>query len=125
MRLISLRDAASNTAAVSLRSDATKTRLPSGVNFSRFAVATFAFTVSITFFAAKSTIEIVPSPALAAQISLPSGDTSNPSAPRPTAITVSLQSGWGDGGGSPGRTCGVGEGAPPTGAPPRPAGIGS
>jgi hypothetical protein len=53
---------------------------------------TLAASVSVTFFDATSMIEIVPSCALAAQISLPPGETSKPSAPRPTGTTVSFQS---------------------------------
>ena len=70
----------------------TKTSLPSGVNFRRLAPVTFALNVCNTFLPARSRMEIVPSCAFAAQSSLPSGETSKPSAPRPTEITVSSQS---------------------------------
>src|ERR1039458_2352029 len=56
----------------------TNTRLPSGVNFRRLAPVTSAASVWITFLPAKSIMEIVPSWAFAAQISLPPGETAKP-----------------------------------------------
>jgi len=58
---------------------------------------------------------MVPSCAFAAQISLPSGETSNPSAPPPTLTTVSSQSAGGGPSGPPGRL------GAPGGGPPGPA----
>src|SRR5207244_12580628 len=68
------------------------TSVPSGVNFSRLAPRTSAPSVCTTALLVRSMIEIVPSCALATQASRPSGDTSIPSAPRPTGTTVSVQS---------------------------------
>jgi hypothetical protein len=62
------------------------------VNFSLFARRNGTFTVSVTCFAAVSMIDTVPSCAFATQSSLPSGERSNPSAPRPTGTTVTRQS---------------------------------
>src|ERR1700733_6440971 len=47
--------------------------------------------VCTTFLAAMSMMEMVPSCALATQISFLSGETSKPSEPFPTEITVSVQ----------------------------------
>src|SRR5260370_675543 len=67
---------------------AIKTRLPSGVNFSRLAPLNEIGRVCVTRLAAVSMMVTVASCAFAAQISLPSGDTSKPSAPRPAATLV-------------------------------------
>ena len=80
----------------------TRTREPSGVNFSRFAPGTFAAMVSVTVLETKLIIEMVPSCALATQISWPLGETSKPSEPLPIFTTVCSQSppgGVGRGGG--------------------------
>src|SRR6202050_1050702 len=66
--------------------------LPSGVNFSRFAPLTLADRVSMTFLLTTLMIDTAPPSALRTQISLQSGDTSNPSDPRPTGTTVPFQS---------------------------------
>ena len=92
----------------------------SGVNLRRLAPRAFAWRVAVTFFAAISMTETVPSHAFATQACLPSDETSNPSAPRPTGITVSFQSPpGGPGGGPPGpRIPGGGTPAPcQSGAP--------
>src|SRR5580704_2932497 len=87
----------------------TNTSLPSGVNLRRLAPRALAARVAVTFFTAISITEIVPSPALATQTCLPSGETSNPSEPRPTGITVSFQ--------SPPGGPGIGPGGIPGGGP--------
>src|ERR1700692_1586044 len=69
----------------------TNTNFPSGVNLTRFAPRTFAFRVWTTFLAEMSMTEIAPSCALPTQISFPTGETSKPSEPLPTGITVSVQ----------------------------------
>jgi len=67
------------------------TNLPSGVNFKRLAIVGPTVKVSTTDFLATSMFETVPPCELAAQTSLPSGDTSKPSGPFPTATWVALQ----------------------------------
>src|ERR1700686_1321900 len=69
----------------------TKANFPSGVNFRRFAPRILASRVCTTFLAARSMMEMEPSCALATQISFLSGETSKPSDPFPTGITVSVQ----------------------------------
>src|ERR1700726_982571 len=109
-RFTSLRAAASSTTKSDPPNVETNTNFPSGVNFRRFAPRTLAFRVCTTFLAARSTTEIVPSWALATQISLPSGETSKPSEPLPTGMTVSVQLVRGAGlGGAPGDGGGPGE----------------
>src|SRR5882724_165831 len=87
------------------------TRLPSGVNFSRLAWFTDTGKLSDAFLLATSIIVTVPSCALAAQISFPSGVTSNPSTPRPDATFVISHVLRVPPGGGPA----VGEGPPPGG----------
>src|ERR1700688_1413562 len=107
-RFTSLRVVPFNTTKSGPPNVETNTNFPSGVNFKRFAPRTFAFRVSTTFLAERSTTEIVPSCALPTQISFPSGETSKPSEPLPTGIADSVQlvrgAGRGDapGGGVPG-----------------------
>ena len=62
------------------------------MNFSLFARRNGTFTVSVTCFAAVSMIDTVPSCAFATQSSLPSGERSNPSAPRPTGTAITRHS---------------------------------
>src|ERR1035437_887720 len=119
-RFTSLRVAASRIT----RADpgVTSTCLPSGVNLRRLAPGTLAARVATTFLAAISITETVPSQALATQASLPSGETSKPSEPRPTGMTVSCQSppggvGGGPGGGPPAPGPAPGGGPPPGGIP--------
>ena len=90
-RFTSLRVDPSSTTKSGPPNVETNTNFPSGVNFKRFAPRTFTFSVCTTFLAARSMTEMVPSCALAAQISFPSGETSKPSEPLPTGITVSVQ----------------------------------
>src|SRR6185503_6218779 len=88
----SLRDAASyTTKSPFLRLDI-NTCLPSGVNASRLAPNTLASILSTRVFDARSITAMVPSSAAAVQSCLPSGDTSKPSEPRETLITVCTQS---------------------------------
>src|SRR6185503_15467521 len=68
------------------------TCLPSGVNASRLAPNTLASILSTRVFDARSITAMVPSSAAAVQSCLPSGDTSKPSEPRETLITVCTQS---------------------------------
>src|ERR1035438_7853019 len=113
-RFTSFRVAASRT--TSADPAVISTCIPSGVNFSRFAPATFTSSVATTFFVAMSITDTVPSWALATHASLPSGDTSKPSDPRPTGITISFQSPPGAPGGGPGGP--PAPGLPPCGGPP-------
>src|SRR6266700_3093682 len=64
------------------------TRVPSGVNFSRFVPRTEIGRVCVARLLVTSMMVTVASCALAAQISLPSGDTSKPSVPCPAAMLV-------------------------------------
>src|SRR5579863_9195442 len=109
----------------------TRAFVPSGVNLSRLAPWALAWRVAVTFLAAISMTERVPSQALATHACAPLGVTSKPSEPRPTGMTVSFQSPpGGPGGGPPGaRVPGGGTPAPDhEGAPvpcdPAPAGGG-
>src|SRR5207237_1438122 len=101
---------------------ATRTRAPSGVNFSRFAPFTEIGIVCAAFFPAMSIVVTVASCALAAQISFPSGETSNPSAPRPAAMLVTFHVLRAAGAGPPGRAepGGAEPGGPSGGGPPGP-----
>src|SRR6202042_2182188 len=92
-----------------------KTNFPSGVNFNRFARFTEIGIVCVAFLFATSMIVTVPSAAFAAQISLPSGDTSKPSTPFPAGTFVTRQVFRGP---APG---GIPGGGPP-GPPPEPGG---
>jgi len=81
---------------------------PSGVNFSRFALLTSGASVLRYLLARHIDDGDSSLPGIGHPISLPSGETSNPSEPLPTRITVSFQSALGAPGGPPGP------GRPPT-----------
>src|ERR1019366_1543505 len=121
--LYSLRGAASTTSrALPLKSD-TKTYLPASVIFRRLALPVDGI-VCITFLLETSMMEMVLSCALATQSSLPSGDRSKPSDPRPTGILAMFQSGAPPrppGGGPPGPPRPPGPPGPPPGPGPCPA----
>src|SRR5437762_14391383 len=67
------------------------TSLPSGVNLRRLEAKIFASNVAVTFLLARSIMDSEPSCEFAVYNSRPSGETSKPSSPLPTPITVSFQ----------------------------------
>src|ERR1700744_1798757 len=98
----------------------TKTWLPSGVNFRRFWPAAFASIVVDSCFVVRLITAMVPSSLAAVQSWVPSGDTSKPSEPRLTAMTV-----WSHcsrAGGGPGRGAGPAEFGAPGGGCAEPGG---
>src|SRR4029077_19947273 len=78
----------------------TSTRFPSGVNFKRLPLTGIG-RVCVAFLVATSMMVTLASWAFAAQISLPSGERSNPSEPRPAPTLVTRHVFRGEPGGGP------------------------